>query len=241
MSIGEKIYKLRVKANISQETMALDLGVSRQAVSKWETNQSTPDLVNLKMIANYFNVPLSDLIDDNIDNVMVRQKELSIITKLEKGHNVLLIIASIMSGILYSIFLLIVILQKPLVQLFKIGNIKEHIFIFPIFDFIALTVLVSFIIIISLKILLKKNENASKISFEIVCISLIAILTNFYLAFPDVFYRVFHMFFDNAYYALSYSTIKSLTSFIKSYIIISCIIFTTGISIALVTKILKNK
>ena len=35
MNIGEKIYNLRTKAGISQETMGLDLGVSRQAVSKW--------------------------------------------------------------------------------------------------------------------------------------------------------------------------------------------------------------
>ena len=47
MTIGEKIYKLRTEAKISQETLALDLNISRQAVSKWETDQSIPDLDNI--------------------------------------------------------------------------------------------------------------------------------------------------------------------------------------------------
>ena len=50
MTIGEKIYKLRSEKGISQETMALDLNVSRQAVSKWETDQSIPDLDKIKLL-----------------------------------------------------------------------------------------------------------------------------------------------------------------------------------------------
>lgn len=40
MTIGEKIYKLRKNKGVSQETLAFDLNVSRQAVSKWETEIS---------------------------------------------------------------------------------------------------------------------------------------------------------------------------------------------------------
>lgn len=241
MSIGEKIYELRIKANISQETMALDLGVSRQAVSKWETNQSIPDLSNLKMIANYFNVSLSDLIDEKIDNVIIKPKELPILNKLNKGINILLIIASSFSCFLFLMFLLIVVLQKPLVGLLNVASLKNYVFVFPIFDFIGIALLTSFIIVMSIKIILKKNLNTKKIAYEIVCIVLCAILFNTYTTLPSSSYKILHTLFDNAQYALSYSAIKSLLSFIQPNLIISCFVFVTGVSISLVTKLFINK
>ena len=47
MTIGERLLKLRREKNISQEELANELDVSRQTVSKWETDQSQPDLLNL--------------------------------------------------------------------------------------------------------------------------------------------------------------------------------------------------
>ncbi len=44
MTLGEKIYKLRTKRGMSQEALGEALGVSRQSVSKWETDQSIPEL-----------------------------------------------------------------------------------------------------------------------------------------------------------------------------------------------------
>ncbi len=41
--IGEKLLELRKKTNLSQEDVAFKLNVTRQTVSKWETNQSVPD------------------------------------------------------------------------------------------------------------------------------------------------------------------------------------------------------
>ena len=43
MKIGEKIYSLRKKHNLSQEELANELNVSRQTVSKWEVGESCPD------------------------------------------------------------------------------------------------------------------------------------------------------------------------------------------------------
>lgn len=48
MAIGQKIYELRTAKNISQEQLALDLGVSRQAVSKWETDNVYQIWIELK-------------------------------------------------------------------------------------------------------------------------------------------------------------------------------------------------
>ena len=52
MSIGERITQLRKEQNISQVQLAKALDVSRQAVSKWETGQSIPDMVKLIQLAD---------------------------------------------------------------------------------------------------------------------------------------------------------------------------------------------
>ena len=47
MTLGEKIYKLRTKRSMTQEQLAEKIGVSRQSVSKWETDSAIPDILNL--------------------------------------------------------------------------------------------------------------------------------------------------------------------------------------------------
>lgn len=56
MTLGSKIQELRKRAGLSQEALADALGVSRQAVSKWETNQTYPDTENLLALAALFHV-----------------------------------------------------------------------------------------------------------------------------------------------------------------------------------------
>lgn len=55
MSIGERIAQLRKEQNISQVQLAKTLEVSRQAVSKWENDQSVPDIVKLIQLADLLN------------------------------------------------------------------------------------------------------------------------------------------------------------------------------------------
>ena len=50
MTIGEKLCKLRKQKGLSQEAVADAVGVSRQAVSKWERDESLPDLDNVKIL-----------------------------------------------------------------------------------------------------------------------------------------------------------------------------------------------
>ena len=64
MTIGEKIFELRKEKGVSQETMAFELNVSRQAVSKWETDQSIPDLDKIKLLAEYFDVSIDYIVND---------------------------------------------------------------------------------------------------------------------------------------------------------------------------------
>ena len=60
---GERIYNLRKKSGLSQEEFADRLGVSRQAVSKWETGQSVPDSEKAAAIGAFFGVSLDWLIN----------------------------------------------------------------------------------------------------------------------------------------------------------------------------------
>ena len=62
MHLGETIYRLRTEAGLSQSDLAEALGVSRQSVSKWETNASVPDLDKLVKLAALFQVSLDALV-----------------------------------------------------------------------------------------------------------------------------------------------------------------------------------
>ncbi len=62
MNFETRLYELRKKAGLSQEELANLVGVSRQAVQKWEAGTSRPDLDNLTALARYFNVTLDWLI-----------------------------------------------------------------------------------------------------------------------------------------------------------------------------------
>ena len=64
---GQKIAKLRRNNNITQEELAEKIGVSSQAVSKWENGKNMPDIENLMLIAKLFNVPYSFFIEDESD------------------------------------------------------------------------------------------------------------------------------------------------------------------------------
>ena len=56
MNIADRIQNLRKAKGISQEELADKVGVSRQAVSKWESEQSVPDLDKVIIMSEYFDV-----------------------------------------------------------------------------------------------------------------------------------------------------------------------------------------
>ncbi|WP_417043462.1 helix-turn-helix transcriptional regulator [Dysosmobacter sp.] len=64
MTIGEKIALRRRSAGLSQEALAGQLGVSRQAVSRWETNESLPDTEKILQLCRIFGVSADDLLLD---------------------------------------------------------------------------------------------------------------------------------------------------------------------------------
>lgn len=66
VKLGEKIRMLRKQKNISQETLATYLGVSYQAVSKWENETTMPDVTLIPAIAYFFGVSADELFDFNM-------------------------------------------------------------------------------------------------------------------------------------------------------------------------------
>lgn len=65
--IGDRIRILRIKQGITQETLAKQLHVSPQAVSKWENHIATPDISSLIPLADYFEVTVDYLLRDDQD------------------------------------------------------------------------------------------------------------------------------------------------------------------------------
>ena len=66
MTLGEKIRFLRSKESITQEELAEKLNVSRSAIAKWETDNGTPDIANLKMISQMFKISIDNLLNNQL-------------------------------------------------------------------------------------------------------------------------------------------------------------------------------
>lgn len=64
MKLNEKIYTCRKRAGLSQEALADRLGVSRQAVSKWETGEAEPEIGKLRLLAKEFGVSTDWLLSE---------------------------------------------------------------------------------------------------------------------------------------------------------------------------------
>ena len=76
MTLGEKIKKYRQARGLSQEQLSEKLSVSRQAVTKWESDKGIPDIHNLQAIAKLFNVSLDSLLamDEKIGSIVLKEE-----------------------------------------------------------------------------------------------------------------------------------------------------------------------
>lgn len=67
MNLGERLFELRKTKNLTQDEVAEKLNVTRQTVSKWETNQSSPDFDKI--------VPISELFEIGVEELLTGKKE----------------------------------------------------------------------------------------------------------------------------------------------------------------------
>ncbi len=71
MAIGNRIYDLRKSQKLSQEKLAEKIGVTRQTISNWELNESSPDLKQAKELSNVFGISLDELVENDIKDILL--------------------------------------------------------------------------------------------------------------------------------------------------------------------------
>lgn len=67
MNLGNNLYHARKKKGLSQEDVAEKIGVSRQTISKWETDETLPDIRQAKQLAILYGLALDELIEFDVD------------------------------------------------------------------------------------------------------------------------------------------------------------------------------
>lgn len=107
MELGNLILKYRKQNNLTQEDLAKEIGVTRQTISKWELNETAPDLKQAAKLAELFDVGINELINeenrkDNIQNNNTRSTS-ELLLKIIK-------IAGITLGILIFVICMIIII-----------------------------------------------------------------------------------------------------------------------------------
>lgn len=67
MSLGKSLYDARKKSGLSQEDVAEKLGVSRQTISKWELDETLPDIRQSKRLSALYHLTLDELVDFDLE------------------------------------------------------------------------------------------------------------------------------------------------------------------------------
>lgn len=112
MELGSLILKYRKKYDLSQEDLAREVGVTRQTISKWELNETSPDLKQAIKLAEIFNINFNKILTD-IDNDEESKKEIQ-----GKIKNIVLIISLSL--------LIIVLISKISIFFYNYGYNKNH-------------------------------------------------------------------------------------------------------------------
>lgn len=73
MSLGNSLFNARKRSGLSQEDVAEKLGVSRQTISKWELDETLPDIRQSKYLSNLYHVTMDELIDFDVDVKEIEQ------------------------------------------------------------------------------------------------------------------------------------------------------------------------
>ena len=90
MSVGQNILDLRKKNGLSQEQLGEKVNVTRQTISNWELDETTPNTEQLKALSKALDVSVDELIGNDIQNVIlskvkITEKQTKTIKKILKG------------------------------------------------------------------------------------------------------------------------------------------------------------
>ena len=114
MSVGNKIYELRKENKLSQEKLAEKIGVTRQTISNWELNESSPDLKQAKELSSIFSISLDELVDNDIRDILL--------DKTNKSNNNMNKLNKIMLSMLISSVALFIVLLLIFLSLHTISE-----------------------------------------------------------------------------------------------------------------------
>lgn len=120
MEIGNKILELRKKLNLSQEQLAEKVGVTRQTISKWELNETSPDIKQAKELSKIFNISLDELTDNDIKNILESR-----VSNTEKLAGLILKILKII-GVLFLILLVVDVISLILFSVIRNNKVVEN-------------------------------------------------------------------------------------------------------------------
>ena len=120
MSLGEKLLKLRKKKGLSQEEVADILHVTRQTISKWETDQSMPDFDKVVPICNLYEISTEELFHDEVSTVREGEEVLEENTILDQNYNRKKALFTTVAVMLYILSVVVIIffstvLRSPIV------------------------------------------------------------------------------------------------------------------------------
>lgn len=109
MDIGNKISSLRKHLGYSQEELAEKINVSRQTISKWELNETSPDLKEAKKLSQIFGVSLDELAGNEIKDILITKVSnteilAGMIIRILKVIGVMLISSIVGLAIMFVIF-----------------------------------------------------------------------------------------------------------------------------------------
>lgn len=150
--IGYKIKNLRERHNITQDELAEYLGVTRQTLIRWEKGISEPSLSYLYEISAYFNINLSDIVDDKLlENVKTNTR-----SKIIFGDKFLLKASLILS---YEfLFIFVVVGICILTYSYDSYTFKEILWIFIVFFALLLLISLFLTILVIKNYIRKKND-----------------------------------------------------------------------------------
>ena len=112
MALGQNILELRKKNGLSQEQLGEKINVTRQTISKWELNETTPDIKQAKELSKIFKISLDELTDNDIKSIMEEkisntEKLAGLVLKVLKWIGICFLIMltiDVISFIVYLIF-----------------------------------------------------------------------------------------------------------------------------------------
>ena len=112
MDLGKKILELRKKENLSQEQLAEKMNVTRQTISKWELNETTPDIKQAKELSKLFKISLDELTENDMTTLVMQkvsntEKLAGLVLKVSKWLGVCFLVTLVIDILSFIIFMFI--------------------------------------------------------------------------------------------------------------------------------------